>query len=106
MFRCVSVLTDVNLLCAMTVDCCDSENDVDYLHRREDASSDVCRIDRIDMSVTLPSFDVDTPPPPYTPPKLMCMVPAYEEAPPPYESMSGSHSLETVVSEHIVSHSE
>jgi len=87
------------------VDCRDSESDVDYLHRREDASSDVCRIDRVDMSISLPSFNVDTPPPPYAPPKMMCVFPAYEEAPPPYESISRSHSSETVVSERNVSHS-
>lgn len=87
------------------VDCRDGESDGDYLHRREDASSDVCRTDRIDMSVSLPSFDVETPPPPYTPPKLICVIPAYEEAPPPYESMSGSHSSETVASQQNISHS-
>lgn len=90
----------------MTVDCRDGESDGDYLHWREDASSDVCRTDRIDMSVSLPSsFDVETPPPPYMLPKLMCMIPAYEEAPPPYESVSGSHSSETVASQQNVSHS-
>jgi len=77
----------------MAVDCRDSESDVDYLHRREDASSDVCRVDRIDLSVNLPSFDLETPPPPYTPPKLM--IPAYEEASPPYESMILSQLPET-----------
>jgi len=90
---------------AFTVDCRDSGSDVDYLHRREDASSDVCRIDRVDMSISLPSFDVDTPPPPYAPRKMMCVFPAYEEAPPPYESISGSHSSETVASERNVSRS-
>ena len=83
----------------MTVDCRENESDSDYLHRREDASSDVCRIDRIDVSVSLPSFDAETRPPPYTPPKMMCMFPAYEEAPPPYESMSRLQSSETVPSD-------
>jgi len=82
----------------VTVDGCDGGSDGDYLHQREDASSDICRTDRIDMSVSLPSCDVETPPPPYTPPKLMYMIPAYEEAPPPYESMSRSQSSETVAS--------
>jgi len=94
------------LLFAITVDCSDGESHGDYLHRREDASSDVCRIDRIDMSVSLPSFDAETPPPPYTPPKMMCMFPTYEEAPPPYESMSRSQSTETVASEQNIGRSE
>jgi len=93
------------LLFAITVDCRDGESQ-DYLHRREDASSDVCRIDRIDMSISLPSFNTDTPPPPYTPPKVMCIFPAYEEAPPPYEAMSWFQSSETVVSEQNIGHSE
>jgi len=88
----------------MLVECCDGESDVDYLHHREDASSDVCRTDRIDVSVALPSsFNLETPPPPYTPLKVMFMIPAYEEAPPPYESMSGSQSLETVASQENIS---
>ena len=78
---------------AITVDCRERQ---DYLHQREDASSDVCRNDRIDISISLPSFDTETPPPPYTPQKIMCLLPAYEEAPPPYESMSTSQSSETV----------
>jgi len=88
----------------ITVDCSDVQRD--YLHGREDASSDVCRIDRIDMSVNLPSFDAETPPPPYTPPKMMCVFPAYEEAPPPYESLSRSQSSETVASEQNTGRSE
>ena len=72
----------------ITADCHDCETRaVDYLHHREDASSDVCRNDRIDLSVSLPSFNVETPPPVYTPPKMMCFFPECEEAPPPYESV-------------------
>jgi len=93
------VMDSFSFSCLRALDCRDAERVADYLHRREDASSDVCRIDRVDVSISLPSFDTDSLPPPYSPPKMMCVFPAYEEAPPPYESMSGSHSSETVASE-------
>jgi hypothetical protein len=65
-----------------------------YLSRREDGSSDVSRVDRgIEVSISLPSFDVSLPPPPYVSPKPSYLPPAYDDVPPPYEDYIASMNV-------------
>jgi hypothetical protein len=67
-----------------------------YLSHREDGSSDVSRYERgLEVSISLPSYDVDMPPPPYASPKPSFLLPSYDDVPPPYEDfIAASNALD------------